>query len=652
MTKDLVYQYIWRDYSLPLRRGWILTLTDNQAIPFLAFVTIAVAFTQVRVWHIVRYVFDRLSRPDIQLLTTTQDELASLSQSEAIKLLFKSQHTRSSVQSNRMRPISRWIGVIALINIILFVTLGILLPWSLSGGLETPVVRSRRTESCIGYEDRGDVFETNAHLADGVYKRCWYNRTESDNPCGRMDGILDDRPQLILSKQSECPFPGDVCQLEHGSVQLEHRNLSLRQFGVNSKSKVLMSHRLTCAPLKMEKFLNVSSSGEETMVAVVNWNSTFVTDIDSWAGYGRNISTVNGPNRYSSELSGFKAFQSKQSYQLHCWPGPSSSSNDNQSTRIEKMHPDLRRYDGTVFVTAFLAGESFYHQPIDDPMFAAHFSPGKLNGYMYFPDYEITGLGCVEQYQFCVPDTLNICTPWGSEWEYLLELMELLSKAGDNDSVQDIRVFQAQFASTDTVQNYLFRRLGPQALVSSQYRTLSLIRYLHPTEQWIIEVKAWFETAFLQARYRVFSVLQRDRPPVEYLNPNTELLELGLKACSQALFYAGNYTNIDFIQLLVTLSSLATLCLLSFEAQIRATANRFGRYCRCKMETIVLYIYDTGVRILRCLRAMKWRKSRVPGVQERRLRPGVYPNSSWRQENGNRSGLPRQETFTLAELQS
>jgi hypothetical protein len=80
MTQSLVYQYVWRDFSLPAYKGWVLTLTDPKARVFLAFVTTLVTYTQSRTWISVRYIINKTTRP-IQL----RDDDDPASQATAIR---------------------------------------------------------------------------------------------------------------------------------------------------------------------------------------------------------------------------------------------------------------------------------------------------------------------------------------------------------------------------------------------------------------------------------------------------------------------------------------------------------------------------------------------------------------------------------------
>ena len=114
MSSEAVHHYLWRDYGLPLRKGWILTLTDTEALALFSFVTTLVAYTQSRVWHIERSIFNRLTAPKIQLLMN--DERASTSQGAAIGVLFAALLGRRSKQPE-IGNINPWIGVIAALNI-------------------------------------------------------------------------------------------------------------------------------------------------------------------------------------------------------------------------------------------------------------------------------------------------------------------------------------------------------------------------------------------------------------------------------------------------------------------------------------------------------------------------------------------------------
>jgi hypothetical protein len=99
-------------------------------------------------------------------------------------------------------------------------------------------------------------------------------------------------------------------------------------------------------------------------------------------------------------------------------------------------------------------------------------------------------------------------------------------------------------------------------LLISIYRLSSVVPYIKPTEQWISEVKAWFETAFLTARFTMLSVVQRAGPRTK--QPDLNDLIDPMHMCDRILFLDDNYTNLDFVGLMVTLSALLILCATSY----------------------------------------------------------------------------------------
>src|SRR5438034_2911998 len=139
------------------------------------------------------------------------------------------------------------------------------------------------------------------------------------------------------------------------------------------------------------------------------------------ANYGTILRSFNGPNHLSSQLSGRMAAYDRRSYDLRIWPNEIT---DDKSESLRKLYPGLRRDDGTVFVIGFMAGRSYYDSSVDDPLFSAH----DRENDMYLPDYEITALGCVEQYRFCVEQRPEWCTPWGAQdeiWRMILYLIKM-----------------------------------------------------------------------------------------------------------------------------------------------------------------------------------------------------------------------------------
>jgi len=87
MASIPVHHYLWSDYSFPVHRRWMLTLTDAEAIAFIAFVTTLVAYTQGRVWNLELDIFNRWTISEVQLPVDEAKKLPS--QGESISMILK-----------------------------------------------------------------------------------------------------------------------------------------------------------------------------------------------------------------------------------------------------------------------------------------------------------------------------------------------------------------------------------------------------------------------------------------------------------------------------------------------------------------------------------------------------------------------------------
>lgn len=164
--EDYVYEGIWKNHHETPFRKWTWTLSDSKALFSLAILSILIAFTQARTWVLVRYVLYQW-KPPVRLYDPDRiDPLFELSQGTAITEAYGHikgelgswiRHLRSKINGQNQTPrennpplVSPLFGVFALINIVIYIISGIALPWGLSGGsLETPIVKSKITSTCL-----------------------------------------------------------------------------------------------------------------------------------------------------------------------------------------------------------------------------------------------------------------------------------------------------------------------------------------------------------------------------------------------------------------------------------------------------------------------------------------------------------------------
>lgn len=635
MSSNIVHRYLWRNHSLPIRKAWILTVTDAEALALFSFVTTLIAYTQSRAWHLERCIFNRLIAPKIQLPVADQRE--SLSQGAAIRILIRHWDRRrsDSTQLHKIRYESPWLGFIAIVNILGFVALGIVLPWSLSGGVEMPLVLSRNMGGCVAQRFPWDVMpiaDENAFLADQTFKQCWRNRSEISRSCSRLDGLLAERPEIVAFHDDACPFQGETCKDNFQTVRLEHSSLSLRDFGVNSQSKISIGHRLTCSPIKTELFLRVPSLHDckASSLSFINPNISDSLDRGAWI-YTMNLMTCNGPNQFSDIHSGkvvamdilAKSKFGTPQPQIGVWPTSKFSTPFEAPFGNEDLHPYLQTAAGKVFVVNYKAGYTIYRDPIDDPLFSAHQAVTRLDWAQFtgenatvdssgsdepvgfwMPDQEVTAIGCVEQYRVCNWNTPMPCTSWGSDAENILsDRLNLFSSIDNYYSTSDIDAAIHVLVHGATIRNYLLWRGSKNAFPVSEPVGGFVGTPLNANELWIEELKAWMEISLLNSRYMMMSIMPnnpktwRQEPPFQWGN-TTEI------RCNRILFYDGDHTNFDFIQLLVVVCCFFSVCILSFERQLLSTLGKVSRYSGGLVDMTVKSIK----RKFRC---------RAPGVQMR-----------------------------------
>ncbi|CAG8970955.1 hypothetical protein HYALB_00000936 [Hymenoscyphus albidus] len=231
---------------------------------------------------------------------------------------------------------------------------------------------------------------------------------------------------LQRSRLKKCIFPGNICYNGTDAFEISQSDITAHTVGINSKSRVSMSRRLTCSPVHLDSFLLVNTG----LKPHVNIS---VLDMDA-AGYLlRNekeqmrlnmlLNTMNGPNSLSHEPSGKLNDQVSAPYDVFVLPHIDAKDIGTHTVwgniTWDHIHPDLRVEAGMPFLMVYRAGRSVHAVQIDDPLFAAHEADcrtARLDDITkkpgYCPNHEATALGCIEQFQYCVPES-GFCTSWG-----------------------------------------------------------------------------------------------------------------------------------------------------------------------------------------------------------------------------------------------
>lgn len=608
MRPDYIYRGVWRNYHLPFHRGWLLTLTDNESIALFAFLAVLIAWGQSRSWRLVRAATYRLVHSTVQLpVPDDQDLERKISQSSAVRWLLSKKHRQS--HAHNIQRVSPAFGALAIANLCAFAALGILVPWILSNGEETPMVRSRKSSSC----GPSKLFRRAASIraadaADIFYRQCWNPSLDPSELCepGTTASVSTARPPLHVSRDVVCPFDDGTCLNETLAVRLQYSNLTSKDLGINSKGNIAFSHRLTCAPIDYCRFLHLldpQSIGNSSTKALLVFGKDLFSE-PSHELTAITLLTCNGPSACCNEESGMKAVRAHGPYSFNVVP----STDIDWEEWDNSILPRLRVAQGTVFILGYKAGRSYYFGRVTDPMFSAS-RPMSDYGYnhneYYFPDHELTTLGCVEQFQWCVGEGLTACTDWSplmSRHILFPELFTRLSELWMQEMPGSKLIEQApgsfEFVSLffrfANVHWYLNTRRGTKVLLSSMGRSTELIDLIDKEEQWIFELKTWMETSFMMGRMLFLDMFQG----AKVFENGTDTVDAAFQQlCSRVLLRDGNYTNILFLWFCLLCAFLSCIFLLSSEVVQDVSMkllHQLAKVCKRGYHLVVWFLTGGG----------------------------------------------------------
>jgi hypothetical protein len=586
--KPYVLKGVWERYDEPPYQSLKWTLENFSALLVVACLTSLIALAQSQCWSLLRYIIAQYTKSPRLPGDSRPDPLLELSQGQAITSAIPVLSGWASILCDRIRrfcqaksrhardtrvldyPVtSPYFGIASILNISFFLVMGVAIPWWLTEGvLGTPIVRSKITEECLK-SNKSDHFVDGINRetrADEIFHLC---RDKLDAGCDSAYHLSN--PQITKARSMTCPFTGNICLNNTAPFEITHWNISAFELGVNSISNLLMSRRLTCAPVSLEPFL--WKWGDKSFIYAPKIPPS--REITVQFNVSLTLSTWNGPNKYSNEDSGFRMAEAEGPRDLTVLP--------NYVPDSIELNEFLQRDDGQSFLVVYRPGRKVFPNMIHDPFYAAHREslssiPGAPPIRLFYPDHEATALGCVEQFQYCFPP--STCTDWGPRDEPFSAMFNYLgaqfpggfngeiSPAFENWNNQfawSLKEMLASFKSvymTFGVQRYLINRISHHKMLPlvnwgvmlDDYRLFDVDK-----EPWVVEVETWFMKAFLSG---ILSIQDGALYAVQDLDPgfSSEYIR-EWKLCGRILFHNEDFTNINWIGLWITILSLILICL-------------------------------------------------------------------------------------------
>ena len=653
---DRVYEGLWTRYHGPRHSSRILTMSTYRALFVFAVLLIVVEYASGRLWVILRYLIYHSLRKrgalPVHLPSTANNSGTSGRASNIVidDLELEADTAAAGLQISRTRAIfntfssveavAHWIlrqvkrspagsmahdkqydpgqspcfGIAALVCVLGFLSLGVAAPYALAeGAFGAPIVKTKAMEDCIRSAE--DTLSHVSHFLQGVYVP---EKTDSIfRACDFSQKCFDEyqfkTPRIEKRWLKECPFSGDICHEDSQSLQLTHRNISAFELGMNSPAKWVLNHRTTCAPLRTADFLLYSHASNKTWISVRRNREARIDDIIKGVpGFTMKLETQNGPNWMSNTSSGTEYRRRSGRTDTTILPSfyATSIRDGTNEDPWGNVHELLNRNDSISYMIVHREGGEMYNKPSDDPFFSAHeaitwtSSSDDEPQTRYASDYEATAIGCLDQFQICVPyhgKPIGACSAWHRQGHIVRELLDIHTTDEETTDLAErklaafIDAYTYLTTAVPTLSMYHALALrhvvyeGARIIRTSFLRATTGFQREDANSQWASEVEEWFMKALvdtiisLRASARYSTIDHESATGIAMRKAFGENIRHEWIACDMVLLRDSGYTNINWYGFCSTIGALVCICLVSFcieaEVPLRKAATRSSRAC-------------------------------------------------------------------------
>jgi hypothetical protein len=366
------------------------------------------------------------------------------------------------------------------------------------------------------------------------------------------------------------------------TLQLEHHSMRASDVGLNVDRRVWQRHRLTCSPLRINRY-EVPHIDDTN--ATVFWIGYEEGSYDASETYGNVIPahclTTNDyttRSRYGADgflqrswyPDGPWEVQSRRLYELAIYPALADGP---QQMQFVNLHHGLNASNGDTLVTMLrhgmelLTGVSPMYQPgLETPFEKPSFRWGQPMDY---------AVGCIEAYSLCYDHS---CTQWLGIESALETVKYHLGLEYGNNTASELTPVYKLMAQASSLRNVLtYHHHSTLVLRSLLQRVPGLERALSQMPQWQWEVRAWFELSMFMFRLNLMASIKGETRGPEKPSPSYNGTEW---ICEKLLFQDDHVTNLDIFSLSIALCSLMTVYLLSYLRELLAFAARSSSVAR------------------------------------------------------------------------
>jgi hypothetical protein len=193
----------------------------------------------------------------------------------------------------------RDLGCGATLSYLLFFFLGITLPAALTGFGADAIVTTLSKQACASSPDNDLQFRKAWAAAASHFQSCRLPGIKALPTCSKNS--LDINIPHITIEEISCPFDAAACA--HYPSQSLTYDVSLSSLGLNilSKTSVIMQHKVLYPHLQLDSLTNVVNKTGE----IYFHDPSYIDDTSYLKGFfSRQLSTLNGPNKYTANFSG------------------------------------------------------------------------------------------------------------------------------------------------------------------------------------------------------------------------------------------------------------------------------------------------------------------------------------------------------------
>jgi hypothetical protein len=165
---------------------------------------------------------------------------------------------------------------------------------------------------------------------------------------------------------------------------------------------------------------------------------------------------------------------------------------------------NLTRTDADVTIVFIAPNSIKFRTKVEDPIFQATYPDTELSNTgerftVYTPDYQVSVVGCTEQYSICNPNLQsNSCTPQSGQ-----NSLPTLIRSLNFNSAQLVTAYRMIYMIADGTTYSSVNGIGPDAL-QIWNKVYDFVAPGVPENQWQIEVEGWLETTL--AKWQAYVV--------------------------------------------------------------------------------------------------------------------------------------------------